>query len=72
MLALEAIDGAAVGVGKRGARIEPDRLVEIDHGALMLVPEAIDLAPIPVGVGVARVDPDRLVEVGKSLVVHAL
>ena len=69
---LAAPGEAAVGVGGGVFRIEPDRLVEVGDGAVVVALVALGDAAVGVGDGVFRIEPDRLVEVGDGAVVVAL
>src|SRR5262245_37810034 len=53
-------------------RIEPDSLVIVSDGALVVSLRAVRVASVVVGLGMARIGPDRLAIVGDSAVVVPL
>ena len=51
---------------------EPDRLVVVRDGAVVVALELVDAAAIVVGAGIGRVDADRVVEIVQRRVELAL
>src|SRR5262249_22605447 len=53
-------------------RIEPDRLIVIRDGAVVVTPGAVDEAPVAEGQSVFRIEPDRLAVVCDRAITVAL